>query len=60
MKQRVWTEEEKQRWLDEMPVLAAIYSRMPDRPIGEFVRSTAFGNLYLDGQHYSLVKGPRK
>lgn len=49
--------EEKQAWEEEMPVLSQIVSEPVDIAIGEFVRDTRFGALYLEGGHYTLVRG---
>ncbi len=51
--------EKKKAWMDEMPVLARIAREPVDVAIGEFVRDTQFGALYLDGEHYTLVRGFR-
>ena len=51
------SEQEKQRWIDTMPILAAITNTPPKE--GSFVRSTEWGSLYLDGEYYILVRKPK-
>jgi hypothetical protein len=45
----------REAWMEELPVLARICSSIPDDKIGAFVRTTKFGDLYLDGEHYTLI-----
>lgn len=44
---------ERERWIATMPVLARICTTPPAN--GKLVRSTEWGDLYLEGEHYTLV-----
>ena len=48
--------EQREEWGKEMPVLAAIV-RTNYGGRGDFVKTTQFGDLYLDGDKYTLVTG---
>lgn len=58
MKPMGLTEAEREAWLEEMPVLAAL-KRRPDSECGDFVRATRFGDLYMRTKesrvYYTLV-----
>lgn len=45
----------QERWMEEIPILAQILSEYKPG-IGNFVRETHFGKLYLKDEHYTLVK----
>lgn len=48
------SDDEQKRWIETMPILAAIRREPP--PKARFMRSTEWGDLWLKGEHYTLVR----